>query len=487
MSPYDIEALLIGLVLRYGIVVARIVLPSLTSDKFCFGFSGSFGAEHSIVWNIIFDLYQDHRNPTYTEVSHTLNGAYDAELRALTDRVESMYKVYSLDVQQVMRWADIIDKQGIVFNVSRNGGKLGVNLTDVQSFMKAVNSINDIDQWVSQQLSIFRSQMSSKSTGYRRISTVAEEVGERWERIFRGEEVLVYPCGLPILEKHKLFPRSKLAIIHGLSGSGKSSFVFQVNLGTAIYLYQNNLAGCVAINSLEMDEYSLINTLVAPLARVDTSKLINKSMNRDELNRLQEAKEYLAHLPILIDTTNFLTTTAMQYRAQGLHVSEHGPVVQLSSDYGELFRDEGDSKEQRVNTVFREQFTLAKLINASVLAISQSTIDKQTSGKSYIAGADGIRYSAGALQAADIVVELWNPVAAKNAGRPVVAPEGVSLAHPYLLIEKFRGAKTGEQIGLGWLPHYSCFFDLDLNQGAVFNEEIIFDHLSTVDDTSKDW
>ena len=59
-------------------------------------------------------------------------------------------------------------------------------------------------------------------------------------------------------------PRDQLVVITGLSGSGKSSFVFQVNLGTALGLVRYGLPGCVAINSLDKLSYVVGNIVNIP-------------------------------------------------------------------------------------------------------------------------------------------------------------------------------------------------------------------------------
>lgn len=476
MQPYDIESIVLGTVLRWGLDAARLVVPQLTPDKFVFGVGGNFGSDHSIIWQAIIDLVINKQSPTYANVATKLKGQYEVELRAFVDRLQNQYHIHTLENADFMHFADLVDKQGVVYNMASIGGRLHAQAHDVETFMHTTNKVSDIEKWATEQLSAFRKVLSTQSSGYKHVSTIIDAVKERWERQFAGEELVLPNHGFPSLMAHNLFPVGKIAVVHGLSSSGKSTLVFQVNLGTAIGLYAEGIPGCVAINSLEMEDIDLVERMVAILAHMDVSRFMQGTVKKTDMDRLFSWADFVAALPIFVDDTNFMTTSAMEYRASGLHVSEHGPVIQLSSDYGELFKDDAASEEQRVNHIFREQFGLSRLIGASVIAISQSTVDKTTTGgKSYIAGPDGTRYSRGILQAADIITELWNPVQMEAAGRAVVAPEGYSTAHPWLFVQKYRNGKAGIAIPLGWRAETTTFFDLSINQAP--GKEEVYTHL----------
>lgn len=475
MQAYDIECIVLGTVLKYGTEAAGIILPSLTPDKFIFGFNGEFSNDHANVWREIGEAFLiDKVAPTYIEIDRRMRTT--VELRSLVDRLEKQYHISTFEPHSFERLAEQVDKQGIVYNFAALGSRLGTTLDDIQSFMKQVDGIQDVDQWTTDMLNGFRSVMSMQSTGYKHIGVIVDDLKEKWERQFKGEQLVLPNNGFPSLLAAKLFPLKKMAVIHGLSGSGKSTLVFQINLGTALGLVAEGIQGCVAINSLEMEAEDLVERMVGILSHIDVSQFIGSGISQGQLSSLFRWADIAAQLPIFVDETNFITTSAMEYRASGLHVSKYGPVLQLSSDYGELFKDEeGATEEQRLNKVFREQFRLSREIGASVLAISQSTVDKVSSGKSYIAGADGTRYSRGILQSADILAELWNPIQMEAAGRDVVGPKNLTTSHPYLLLQKYRGAKVGTQIPLGWRAETTTFFDLSMSHTP--GKEIVFSHL----------
>lgn len=477
MRPHAIESALIGCVLRYGRDAAGLVLPQLTPDKFIFSFDGEFGQEHSMIWSAISEVFlNEHLAPSYTTVSHHMKGACEADLRSLVDRLDKLYKIYSFDPDQIQHLAGLVDKAGIIYNIAHVGKQVSVNAEDIDTLIHTINRVEDVDKWATEQLGDFRRVMSMESTGYRPISSYIDGAKELWERQLRGEEMSLLENGFPSLMGASLFPVRRMAVLHGLSGSGKSTFAFQAALGTAIGLKKNGVQGCVAINSLEMEAEALVERMVSILARVDVSRFIRGVVTKTEVDHMFAWADFVGQLPIFIDDTSFLTTTALEYRASGLHVSTDGPVLQLVSDYGELFKnDDKASEELRIAKVFREQFTLSREIGASVIAISQSTVDKNAAGKTYIAGPDGTRYSRGILQATDILLELWNPPQMEASGRIVVGPDDCSTAHPWLFVQKYRNAKVGGKIPLGWDAPTTTFFDLSIAQTP--GREVIYTHL----------
>jgi len=474
MSTFDNEAIILGLVLRYDTDAAQVVLPELTPDKFIYTADGTFGPDHNHIWQAVADCYLvDGLRPNYINVSTRLDACYHDYLRLLIDQLEKYYHIYTLDAKELAQYAVDIDKAGIIYNVSQHSKRVGVVTSTIDDFERMVKSIHDVSEWVNDTLEVFHTSLTS-ATGYQHISVAVNQVRERWEQQFNGTQTVILPCGFPTLTGSRLFPIRKYAVIHGLSGSGKSMLVHQINLGTAIGLIVNGTKGCVAINSLEMEQEDLVERYAALLAGIDTTRFETGEIKKEEYKRLLEWLEFVEKLPIFVDDTNFLTTSAMEYRASGLHVSANGPVIQLSSDYGELFKDKGDTEEQRVNQIFRNQFDISREIGASVIAISQSTGSKQDTNRTYLAGPDGTRYSRGVLHGADIQAELWNPIAMKNSGRQFIVPEGLNDIHPWLIIQKYRKGKQGA-IPLGWNPEFSRFFDLAMTHSP--GHEMPFEHL----------
>lgn len=477
MSTYDHESKLLGMVMRYGEKAAEIAFPYLSSDSFIHNFSGGFGTEHAEVWDAIHKAYIINQLPPV--LAHVQNENNALALRALIKRLEDQYGIYDFDAKTVEYLVNVVDKSGVVYKLARKANALSHVVDNVNTFSDVVSDIDDIEVWANDQIAAMQRSLAIKQEGYTSIADAIKLRREYWRLAASGENVALLPNGIPSLMKNRLFPRGTLSVMHGVSGTGKSTFAMQVALGVAMSLKANNVPGCVAINSLEMTQGSLVDVLSSTLARVNTAKFVDGTVKPDELQRIEAWADVVQKLPIFIDDTSFITTTAMQYRSNALNTSEHGPVVMLVSDYGELFSNDAPTEELRVSNVFRSQFGLSRLLDVAVLAISQST--NNSGNNSGIAGADGTRYSRGPLMAADILVELANYTAMKHQQRNVVIPESllrVAEADAYLLIEKYRNSATGGIIPFGWRGEHTAFWDLGIPQ--VAGKEKYFNNISTV-------
>lgn len=478
-QTYTNESILIGLTIRYP-EACRILLPDLTPDKFVHNFLGEFGSEHGEIWSTICDLFLvEHILPSLVNVLSKVSEPYQVYIKSLVSRLEDQYKIFEYDSGLVLRLGREIDKQGVMYNVARHSRPVGLVIANVEAFNHAVQSVEEVEGWVNSYWHGLQDHVQLGTTGYAHISEAVSNVKDQWKRQYEGEQLEILNCGMPTLVSNQLFPLRNIAVIHGLSNSGKSAFVHLVNLGTAIGLKANNIPGCVAINSLEMSQEGIVKRYAAALAQVDWTRLRGgkKPLTLEEFNKLMEWLDFVEELPIFVDDTNMLTTSALQYRTSGLHVSPHGPIMQLSSDYNELFGDEGNSEELRVHKIFQNQFNVSRQLGCSVIVISQSSTDNNNS--TYIAGAMGTRYSRGILQNADIVAEVYNPVEAEKMGIRVRVPEAYQGSNAWLLVQKYREGSKFE-IPLGWVPENTMFYDLKLN-GHVKNY-VLFDHLQQAQD-----
>jgi len=476
LTTYDNESKLLGMVLRYP-QSADIAFPYLSSDSFVHNFSGGFGNEHAEVWDAIHKAYVINQLPPV--LAHVQNESNALALRALIKRLEDQYGIYDFDVKTVEYLVDEVDKAGVVYKLARKANALSHTVDDVNTFSNKVNDIDDIEAWANEQIAAMQKSLAIKQDGYVSIADAIKLRREYWRMAANGENVALLPNGIPSLMKNRLLPKSTLSVLHGVSGTGKSTFAMQIALGVAMSLKANKIPGCVAINSLEMTQGSLIDTLASTLARVNTAKFLDGTIRPEELQRIEAWADVVEKLPIFIDDTSFITTTAMQYRSNALNTSEHGPVVMLVSDYGELFSNDAPTEELRVSNVFRSQFGLSRLMDMAVLAISQST--NNSGNNNGIAGADGTRYSRGPLMASDILLELVNYTAMKHQQRNVVIPEtllAVAEADAYLLIEKYRNSATGGVIPFGWRGEHTAFWDLGIPQ--VAGKENYFDNIGEV-------
>ena len=482
LNIYDIESCVIGTVLRYSADAPKFCLPELTHGRFVYGMSGKLGEfDHQTIWQAIETVHlQDHLEPNISNVAKKLKKTeYLNYLNKLVERLINKYGIHEFDPKSLQDQARAVDKAGILYNASQAGGTIASVSMSEDFFLSTFHSVEDIDEWLNNIVHRFSSIIKSAGSGYRSMGDIVDQTLESWRRMKAGEQLSILPSGMPCLLARQLFPTRSISVIHGMASAGKTAFVLQVLLGTAIGLKNNNIKGCVAFNSLEMSQEAAVSRMASMLARVDYTRLRGgkEPLSEEEFERLTHAAEYIRSLPLFVDDTSFLTTSAMQYRATGLNASEHGPIWQLGTDYGELFSDSNpDSKEQKMDTVFRNQFYISRLLGCSVLAISQSTF----SDASYIAGPNGLRYSTGIRMSADIICELWNPLYMTKAGIHFKIPDSlrgkVNEHCAWLLVQKYRDGGMIGAVPLGWTDYCTSFHDLTWVRDELGGEIRLFNH-----------
>jgi replicative DNA helicase len=337
--------------------------------------------------------------------------------------------------------------------------------------------VEDVDSWLNSYLSGLRGSVSNGPEGYQFSGDIAAEAIDEVEQIRSGEVSLLLPIGLPSMTRVNLIPYGNLVVLHGMSNSGKTSLMLEMALGTAIGLGKNNISGCVAINSLETPANVVIRNMAAMLSGFNTQKLYQgkPALQGQDYQEFLKAIEYIGTLPIYVDPTNLIKTTVMEYRLNGIHSSDRGPVRFLGSDYTELFSDDdGDSKEQNLTSVIRKHLQIARETGAAVVTISQSTYGVDGDHKARIAGAGGLRYSQGLRHAADIVLEIVNYPEMKRKGIDYRVPDSLDDSHFWILVEKTRGFGTPEPIPMFWEGESTRVLDPNLTFGK--SETMLFDH-----------
>jgi replicative DNA helicase len=482
LTCFERETILIGELLLFESEAAKWVLPRLSANKFIFSKTGQLGStDHKHVWATIELIYAQKKSPNIANVMAAMNQKYGwshAELTSYVDRVKGYYRIHTLDPQALMELAEEVDKAGIAYNTMSYGSPFVKLLDSTEDFQNYVdNKIDDIDIWVNEYTQNFQSSLHRTSEeGYEHVSYVIDRAKERWGSIFSGEGNLLLPIGLPSITRHGLFQPGTLTTVHGMSNMGKTAFVNQICLGTAIGLQKNNIPGCVAINSMEMTDISLIERMASSLSGFNRSKLLQgpSALQGDDYKRFVKAAEYVATLPIYVDTTNLIKTSVMEYRLNGIHSSDRGPLRLLATDYMELFGDSDDgNKEQNLNRVIRNQLGISRTTGAAVVTISQSTYG-DGDNRARIAGAGGVRYSQAIRHATDDLMEIWNPVAMTRAGIDYRVPEQLDDEHFWVWVQKRREGGIPDPISFFWEGEYTRIIDPYLSYGR--SEALLFDH-----------
>jgi replicative DNA helicase len=149
----------------------------------------------------------------------------------------------------------------------------------------------------------------------------------------------------------------------------------------------------------------------------------------------------------------------------------HGPLLNLVVDYAELVPmdtdDERLSRDRQVSSIFRNGLGCAHDTGAAVHVLSQYNKTPSYS-KHKIASPDALRYGAGGWHAADVVLQVWNPMQMKASQIDYSIPPGMTDDQVWLIITKYKEGPSGNIFPLDWTSSYTRFSDpmLDGTYGA---------------------
>jgi replicative DNA helicase len=478
-TPFQLEQLVLGMLMRFPQTAPAAAIPILHYNRFIYGLNEKLGGtDHARIMQAIIAAVADKKSATPFNVKAYLTDDHSIYLDALVDMVQGRYRVYDFNLEDMNKWIEEVDKNGIFYEMGRTGESLGEIVKSEKAFLAFLeqNKNTDVDSWMSKTVERFTVETHSQ-TPYRHISEFIPGVIDFWRRQRSGEQLVVLDCGIPAFMSNGLFPVGELSMVHGMSGGGKSAVVHQTDLGTAIGLYANGVQGCVIVNSLEMSYRTLITRSACLLAGFDSKRLITEptTISDEDMNRLEEWAWFCERLPIYIDDTNAVNTKSLEYRVRSIHNTTRGPVWRMSIDYLGLLREEdSDSVEQRYAAAAETGKAISRM-GPAVVMISQSTFENS---KTYHAGLTGMRYSKGIQHAADIVMEVYNPQYLVTNGLTGTFPEIVA-SNPYMLwmdIQKNRNYGILGWFAVNWTPEYTQMTDPNLSS-SMGGQPIIFTHL----------
>ena len=482
LTPYDLECILLGEVLTFGEEAFKAIYPALSHDKFFHSTNGMRGSRphHAQIYQAITQAHaakKPFNTPNLLEYLPS-DEDYVAHLKTLKDRLNQQYGVSEYDWRGIRGRATAVDRNGYIYRTVRQMKKFTDLLDDEGKFNKFAEQIKDVDAWANSMIGSLKSAVRPQDQGYTHVSAISPAVRERVKDIRDGKSMLLN-CGMPSFTNRALFPYGKFVVMHGMSNSGKSLLMHQINLGTAFTLKLGGIKGCVAINSLEESREDLMIKWAGVLAGIDRIKMLKgkDALSNEEWDRFEEWLAVVEDLPIYIDGTNAITSSVMEFRLEGLHGGLKGPVWQLSADYDELFSTkdlEGiDNKEQGLSALSDNFFRISRQLLVLTMLISQSTYGSGNN-KAKIAGALGTRYSSAALHRADIVMEILNYIEMKKMGITYDIPGNLDENNVWVLIEKYRNGPKGDPIPLRWIPETTRLMDPELETGLAV--PILFEH-----------
>jgi len=242
------------------------------------------------------------------------------------------------------------------------------------------------------------------------------------------------------------FQRADLIIIAARPSMGKTAFA--MNIAENASIEDKKVVGMF---SLEMSREALLLRLLCSRARVDSHKMRTGSLWRDDMTKVVQAMEQLAHAPIFIDDTPGISLSEMRAKARRLQQSQ-GKLDLLIVDYLQLMSGGGrryENRTQEVSAISRGLKALAKELSVPVIALSQLSRAPESRGGDHRPQLSDLRESGSIEQDADVVAFIFREEVYKQDD-----PDLQGKAE--LIIAKQRNGPTG-RVNLAFLKNSTRF------------------------------
>jgi replicative DNA helicase len=207
------------------------------------------------------------------------------------------------------------------------------------------------------------------------------------------------------------FQPSDLIIIAARPSMGKTAFALNIAENAA-----TSDRKVVGVFSLEMSSASLLLRMLCSNAKVDSQKLRQGFLTREDYKKLVEALGRLAEAPLYIDDTPGISLSEMRAKARRL-MHQQGRLDLLVVDYLQLMSAAAGSggkryenRTQEVSAISRGLKMIAKELKVPVVALSQlSRAPENRGGKDSEPKLSDLRESGSIEQDADVVAFIYRP------------------------------------------------------------------------------
>jgi replicative DNA helicase len=196
--------------------------------------------------------------------------------------------------------------------------------------------------------------------------------------------------------------RDRLIVVAGRPGTGKTAFSLRSARKVAAQSF-----GPVPFFSMEMGMEELRDRILADLSGVEFANINRNDLKIGEPERINQAKQHLYNLPLMIDDTPRMTMPYITAQCRKLK-REYGSLGMIAIDYlGLIDRNQrkGESTTDAIGRMTRECKSLAREIGCSVMLMVQMNreIDKRSTKRPLLSD---LRDSGNIEQDADMVIFL---------------------------------------------------------------------------------
>ena len=243
---------------------------------------------------------------------------------------------------------------------------------------------------------------------------------------------------------------SDLVILAARPGMGKTAFALNIAENAAVEDKK-----VVGIFSLEMSREALLLRLLCSQARVDSHKLRQGFLGREDFEKITAASGSLGESRLYIDDTPALSLHEMRAKARRLQQSQQ-QLDLIVVDYLQLMAAAPvgggrryENRTQEVSAISRGLKALAKELRVPVLALSQLSRAPESRGGDHRPQLSDLRESGSIEQDADVVMFIFREEV-YNTDNPDL--EGLA----ELIVAKQRNGPTGK-IDLAFLKRFTRF------------------------------
>lgn len=201
--------------------------------------------------------------------------------------------------------------------------------------------------------------------------------------------------------------KSDLIILAGRPSMGKTALATNIAYNAALASMLGKKEGAkVAFFSLEMSSEQLATRLIAQEAKIPSHRIRKGVIKADEFQRLVDVSRNLVKIPLFIDDTPALTTSALRTRARRLK-RQHGLDL-IIIDYLQLLQahDTKNGRVQEISEITRSLKAIAKELDVPVIALSQLSraVEQREDKRPQLAD---LRESGSIEQDADVVMFVF--------------------------------------------------------------------------------
>ncbi len=247
--------------------------------------------------------------------------------------------------------------------------------------------------------------------------------------------------------------KSDLILLAARPGGGKTSLGMNIATYSAL-----NDGKKVAIFSLEMSKEQIIQRAICSIAFVDSNKVREGRLSKDDWKAIYAAKEKLAKAQIYVDEGFSKTPADIISKCRRLKREKKGLDL-VMIDYLQLMQGGGKASDNRtleIGEITRTLKMAARELDVPILLLSQLSRGTESRANHRPMPSD-LRDSGSIEQDADIIMFIYNPymyMDDKNK-KMVRAPEELC----ELIVAKHRNGSTGT-INVKWIGGITTFVDV---------------------------